>query len=353
MIIPVSRAVSQAVSQVFRAFAQPLFAALVVSAVGIGSAGAADIKDRNFKVAMANGAGTAQYDGAVRFAELLDKKSGGKMKAKLFGNASLGKDTAVVSSMQGGTIEMGIMNANLLNGVISDFGVLDMPFAFANEKEAYAVLDGPWGTKLASRLADKGLISLGWWELGFLSYHTGPKQIMKADDIAGMKIRVTETPLQIDFQRAMGANPLPLPFPELYPALEQKAIDGGTQPPINVEQAKLYEVQKFYTVTRHMYNPQMLLMGKKFYDALSADEKKVLQEAASEARDYHRQLSQKKNADALEALKTKVTVFVMPQAELAKMQEKAKPVVEKFTKTFGEPFVKEMYAEIAKARGGK
>src|SRR4030095_2032032 len=79
-------------------------------AVGIGSANAADIKDRNFKVGMANAAGTAQYDGAVRFAELLNKKSGGKMKAKLFGNSSLGKDTAVVSAMQGGTIEMGIMN---------------------------------------------------------------------------------------------------------------------------------------------------------------------------------------------------------------------------------------------------
>jgi len=327
--------------------------ACAVIAVSIGSANAADIKDRNFKVAMANAAGTAQYDGAVRFAELLNKKSGGKMKAKLFGSASLGKDTAVVSSMQGGTIEMGIMNANLLNGLIAEFGVLDMPFAFASEKEAYAVLDGPWGTKLANRLAEKGIVSLGWWELGFLSYHTGPKQITKADDVAGMKIRVTETPLQIDFQRAMGANPVPLPFPELYTALEQKAIDGGTQPPINVEQTKLYEVQKFYAVTKHMYNPQMLLMSKKHYDGLTADEKKVLQEAATEARDYHRQLSQKKNADALEVLKTKLTVVMLPPTELAKMQEKSKPVVEKYTKVFGEPFVKEMYAEIAKARGSK
>jgi tripartite ATP-independent transporter DctP family solute receptor len=339
------------VNTCFRRLARAL--GYAVMAVGICSANAADIKDRNFKVAMANAAGTAQYDGAVRFSELLDKKSGGKMKAKLYGSASLGKDTAVVSSMQGGTIEMGIMNANLLNGLIAEFGVLDMPFAFASEKEAYAVLDGPWGTKLANRLAEKGIVSLGWWELGFLSYHTGPKQITKADDIAGMKIRVTETPLQIDFQKAMGANPVPLPFPELYSALEQKAVDGGTQPPINVEQTKLFEVQKFYGVTRHMYNPQILLMSKKHYDALSADEKKVLQEAANEAREYHRQLSQKKNADALEFLKTKMTVVVLPPAELAKLQEKSKPVIEKYTKQFGEPLVKELYAEIAKARGGK
>jgi tripartite ATP-independent transporter DctP family solute receptor len=327
-------------------------AALSLTA-GIISAQAADIKDRNFKVAMANAAGTAQFDGAVKFAEILEKKSGGKMKAKLFGSSSLGKDTQVVSSMQGGTIEMGIMNGNLLNGVVPEFGVLDMPFAFANEKEAYKVLDGAWGTKLANRLNDKGIVSLGWWELGFLSYHTGPKQINKADDIAGLKIRVTETPLQIDFQKAMGANPLPLPFPELYPALEQKAIDGGTQPPINVFSAKLFEVQKFYTVTKHMYNPQMLLMSKKHFDGLSADEKKVLMESAAEARDYHRQLSQKKNAEALEELKSKITVTVMPPAEVAKLQEKSKPVIEKYKKVFGETLVNELYAEIAKARSGK
>ena len=324
--------------------------ASVALAVGIGTASA---QERNFKVAMANAAGTAQFDGAVRFAELLEKKSGGKMKAKLFGSASLGKDTVVVSSMQGGTIEMGIMNANLLNGLIAEFGVLDLPFAFGNEKEAYAVLDGPWGTKLANRLAEKGVVSLGWWELGFLSYHTGPKQITKADDIAGMKIRVTETPLQIDFQKAMGANPVPLPFPELYGALEQKAVDGGTQPPINVQQTKLFEVQKYYAVTKHMYNPQMLLMSKKHFDALSDAEKKILMEAANEARNYHRDLSQKKNAEALEFLKTKMTVVTLPPAELAKLQEKSKPVIDKYTKQFGEPLVKELYAEIAKARGSK
>ena len=324
--------------------------ASVALAAGIGSASA---QERNFKVAMANAAGTAQFDGAVRFAELLEKKSGGKMKAKLFGSASLGKDTAVVSSMQGGTIEMGIMNANLLNGLIAEFGVLDLPFAFASEKEAYAVLDGPWGTKLANRLAEKGIVSLGWWELGFLSYHTGPKQINKSEDIAGMKIRVTETPLQIDFQKAMGANPVPLPFPELYGALENKAVDGGTQPPINVQQTKLFEVQKYYAVTKHMYNPQMLLMSKKHYDALSDGEKKILQEAAKEALAYHRDLSQKKNAEALEFLKTKMTVVTLPPAELAKLQEKSKPVIDKYTKQFGEPLVKELYAEIAKARGSK
>jgi tripartite ATP-independent transporter DctP family solute receptor len=324
--------------------------ACTLMVTGIGSAQAAD---RTFKIATAVSAGTAQYDGAVRFTELLDKKSGGKLNAKLFGGGTLGKDIAVVSAMQGGTIEMGLMNANLLNGLIPAFAILDFPFAFATEKEAYAVLDGPWGTKLANRLQEKGVVGLGYWELGYLNYHTGPKQIKKLEDIAGMKIRVTETPLQIDFQSAMGANPVPMPFTELYTALESKTVDGGTQPFINLQQSKLYEVQKFVTVTRHMYNPQILLMSKKVWDKLSADEKKVLQEAAFEARDYHRQLSQKRNAEALEFLKTKLTVYVLPPEDIAKMKEKAKPVIDKYTKTFGEPLVKEMFAEIAKVSGGK
>jgi tripartite ATP-independent transporter DctP family solute receptor len=251
--------------------------------------------------------------------------------------------------MQGGTLDMGIMNANLLTGMIQDFGVLDFPFAFPNEQVAYAVLDGPFGTKLANKLLDKGLVPLGWWEAGYLNYHTGKKAITKVEDIAGLKIRVTETPLQIDFQNGLGANAVPIPYVELYTALEQRTVDGGNQILINLQAAKLYEVQKYVTITNHMYNPIMLLMSKKSYDKLSPAEQKTLQEAAREATVYQRQLSQKYNKDALEFLKTKLQVDVMPPAEIAKMKEKSKPIIEKYSKVYGEQTAKEMYAEIDKA----
>jgi tripartite ATP-independent transporter DctP family solute receptor len=329
-------------------------ALLPIAALGCGTALAqAQETAKKFKVAISVNQGTAHYDGGAKFCEILEAKSGGKLKATMFGGGSLGKDIAVVSSMQGGTIEMGIMNANLLTGLIRDYGVLDFPFAFPNEQVAYAVLDGPFGTKLAKKLEEKGLVSLGWWEAGYLNYHTGRRAITKMDDIAGLKIRVTETPLQIDFQNNLGANAVPIPFVELYTALEQRTVDGGNQILINVQTSKLYEVQKFVTITNHMYNPIMLLMSKKAYDRLSADEKRILHDAAREATVYQRQISQKYNKDALEFLKTKLQVDVMPPAEIAKMKEKSKPIIEKYSKVYGEDTAKEMYAEIEKASKAK
>lgn len=332
-----------------------LFASLagVLTLSLLASAAHAEIRPHNFKVAIAVSAGAAHYDGGVKFCELLEKKSGGKMKAKMFGGGSLGKDTAVVSSMQGGVIDMGIMNANLLTGLVKDFGVLDFPFVFESEKVAYKVLDGAWGQKLSNRLLDKGIVGLGYWEMGYLNYHTGTKPINKLEDIAGLKIRVTETPLQIDFQKALGANPVPIPYVELYTALEQRTVDGGNQTFINVQVAKLYEVQKYMTVTNHMYNPQMLLMSKKVYDKLNDDEKKALNEAAVEARDHQRVLSQQYTAKAMEFLKDKIKISVMPAEDIARMKEKTRPLIDKYSKEYGEETAKEMLAEIAKVSAAK
>lgn len=313
----------------------------------------AEIRDHSFKVAIAVGPGAAHFDGGVKFCELLEKKSGGKMKAKMYGSSVLGKDTAVVSSMQGGVIDMGIMNANLLTGLVKDFGVLDFPFAFPTAQVAYKVLDGEWGKKLSDKLTDKGLVGLGYWEMGYLNYHTGTRPIKKLEDVAGLKIRVTETPLQIDFQNSLGANAVPIPYVELYTALEQRTVDGGNQTFINLEVAKLFEVQKYVTVTNHMYNPQILLMSKKIYDKLNDDEKKVLNEVAAEARDYQRQLSQQYSAKSLEFLKGKLAVNVLPAEEIARMKEKSKPIIEKYSKQYGEQTAKEMYAEIEKASKAK
>lgn len=335
-------------SSIARAFfgASLLCAALVAQA--------ADIKERNIKFAMQNNAGSAQYDAAVKFAEIVKAKSGGKMTVKVFGGGALGKDTAVVSAMQGGTVEMCVMNSSLMSGVVKEMGVLDFPFVFANEKEAYAVVDGPFGAKLHALLEPKGLIGLSYWELGFRHFHNSKRPIAKLEDLQGLKIRVIETPVYVDFMNAMGANATPIPFPELYGALEQKAIDGGTQPVINMVNAKLYEVQKYYSMTGHMYNPQTVSMSKKVWDGYSADEKKVITDAVTEARDYQRQISRERNASGIAEIKAKgMVVNELPAAELAKMKEKAKPVVEKHTKLLGEPLVKELYAAVDKARAAK
>ena len=337
----------------FKQTLSKVFVGVSLLAAGL-SAGAADIKERTLKFAMQNSAGSAQYDAAVKFADIVKQKSGGKLTVKVFGGGSLGKDVAVVSAMQGGTVELCVMNSSLLAGVVKEMGVLDFPYVFASEKEAYAVVDGPFGKKLHDLLLPKGLVGLSYWELGFRHFHNSKRPIAKLDDLQGLKIRVIETPIYVDFMNAMGANAVPLPYPELYTALEQKAIDGGTQPVINMVNAKLFEVQKYFSLTAHMYNPQSVIFSKKVWDSYSTDEKKILQDAADEARDYERTISRERNAKGLEELKAKgMLINELPAAERAKMKEKAKPVVEKYTRIVGEPLVREMYAAVDKARAAQ
>ena len=331
-----------------------LGASLAAAALLGAAAGAqAQIKEHAFKLATQTTAGTATFDASQKFADLVKQKSGGRMTVKVFGGGSLGKDVAVVSAMQGGTIEFCVMNSSLLAGVVKEMGVLDFPFVFANEKEAYTVLDGPFGQKLHGLLAPKGIVGLSYWEQGFRQIHTGRKPIASADDIKGMKIRVIETPIYVDFMNALGANAVPLPYPELYTALEQKAIDGGTQPVTNMINGKLYEVQKFLTISNHMYSPQSLIVGKKAWDKLTADEQKVVQAAADEAREFQRRLSVQRNTEGLTELKKTMTVNLLPEAERMKMKERTKGVVDKYTTIVGAPLVQEMTSELAKARAKK
>lgn len=323
----------------------------MLAAAGVGQA--ADIKERSFKLSLVVDRGTAQYDGAQKFAELVNQKSGGKMKVKVFGGGTLGGDLPVLSSVQGGTVEFSLMNASLLQGLSKEFAVYDFPFLFNNEKEADSVVDGPVGKKLLDLLPAKGVVGLAYWELGFRNMHNSKRPITKWEDLQGLKIRVIQTPIYLDLLNTLGANAVPLPFPELYTALEQKTVDGATNPAITMQVQKFNEVQKFYSVTRHMYNPQALLMSKKTWDQLSDDEKKIVQEAANEARDFQRKVSREKSVQAMEFLKKEMQVNEVSAAEMARMREKAQPVIDKFTKEVGEGLVKEINAEIAKVRGGK
>jgi TRAP-type transport system periplasmic protein len=313
----------------------------------------AQAKPRELKMALQTNPGTAQYDGIEKFAELVKQKSGGKMIVKIFGGGALGGDLQVVSSLQGGTVEMSLMNASLLNGVVKEFSVLDFPFLFNNEEEAYAVVDGPVGKKLMAKLPEKGIVGLAYPELGFRHIHNSKRPVTKVEDLQGLKIRVIQTPVYIDTLNALGANATPLPFPEVYNALEQKTVDGATNPLVTIPVMKFNEVQKFLTITRHQYNPQIIIVSKKAWDKLSPDEQKILQEAANEARDFERKVSREKNAQALETLKKTMQITELPPAEIEKMRAKVKPVIDKYSKVVGEDLVKEVNAELAKIRATK
>ena len=315
---------------------------------------AQDIKERSLKFAFQNQADHPQGLGAKKFADLVAAKSGGKMSVKLFGGGTLGGDLQTVSALQGGTVEVTVLNAGLLSGIVRDFEVVDFPFLFASGAEADKVMDGAFGKKLLDKLEAKGIVGLGYWDLGFRNVTNSKRPITRVEDLAGLKLRVVQSPVYLDVFRELGANAVPLPFPELYTALEQKAVDGQENPATVIASAKLFEVQKYLSLTRHIYNPQALIVSKKFWDPLSAAEKKVLADAAQEAGAFQRQTSREREASAIETLKKGgMQVNELAPAEIARLRDKVKPVVDKHSASVGAALVAELNAEINKARGGK
>ena len=327
-----------------------VFLKTVLATAALSLAGVALAQDKTIKFATQNPKGHPITQGMEKFAEIVAAKSGGKIKVNLFPGGVLGGDAAVVSAMQGGTIEMASMNSGILASQVKDFEVYDFPFMFANSKEADAVVDGPFGKKMHAKLEPKGLVGLTYWELGFRQITNSRRAINKVEDLEGLKLRVIPNAINIDWVKALGANPTPLAFPEVYAALEQKAIDGQENPLTVIAANKFFEVQKYATLTNHQYNPQSVLISKKFWDTLSADEKKIVADAAVESTAYQRQQARAQAGTALDAVKKGgMQVNELAPAELAKFREKMKPVVDKHGAAIAET-VKELQAELAKAR---
>jgi tripartite ATP-independent transporter DctP family solute receptor len=331
-----------------RFFIQSVLATLAVAAVGLASA--QDIKERTLKFGLNGPEGHPAVAGMKAFAESVAVKSGGKIKVQLFLNGALGSDQAVVSSIKGGTIEMAVMNSGILASEVKALEVFDFPFMFSNEKEADAIADGPIGQKMHAMLQDKGIVGLSYWELGFRSITNSKRPLNKVEDIEGLKLRVIPNAINVDWVKALGANPTPLPFPEVYAAMEQKAIDGQENPVSVIAANKFWEVQKYVTLTNHQYNPQSVIFSKKVWDSLSAAEKKIIDDSADAATKNQRMQSRAALAANLELLKKNgMIVSQFSAAEVSKLRDKMKPVIDKHSAAVG-PVVAEVQAELAKLR---
>ncbi|BDT73362.1 hypothetical protein os4_29110 [Comamonadaceae bacterium OS-4] len=331
-----------------RLFIKSVLATVALAACGLASA--QDIKERTIKFGLNSPEGHPAVAGMRKFASAVEAKSGGKIKVQLFLNGALGSDQATLSALKGGTVEMAVMNSGILASEVKALEVFDFPFLFANEKEADAIVDGPIGQKMHAALADKGIIGLSYWELGFRNITTGKKQITKVDDIAGLKLRVIPNAINVDWVKALGANPTPLPFPEVYAALEQGAIDGQENPIAVIAANKFWEVQKNVALTNHQYNPQSVIFSKKVWDTMSPAEKKIIDDSADEAVKAQREANRAALNNNLELLKKNgMTISTLPAAEIAKLREKMKPVIEKHSAALG-TVVADVQAELAKMR---
>lgn len=308
-------------------------------------------QEKTIKFATQNPKGHPIVQGLDRFKELVESRSGGKIKVNLFPGGVLGSDQANVAALQGGTLEMVSMNSGILSNQVKEFAIFDFPFMFGAEAEADAVLDGAFGKKMHAMLNDKGLIGLTYFELGFRQITNSKRPIVKVEDLEGLKLRVIPNPINVDWVKALGANPTPLPFPEVYSALEQKAIDGQENPETVIAANKFYEVQKHLVISNHQYNPQSVLMSKKFWDGLTPEQQKLITQAALDTAKFQRTQARSAVSSATETLKKNgMQVSSFSPAELAKLRDKLRPVTAKYGVTVGQDLVKELQADLEKAR---
>jgi tripartite ATP-independent transporter DctP family solute receptor len=314
---------------------------------------AAEIRERTLRFAFQNVKEHPQGQGAQKFADLLKESSGGKIKVTLFPGGTLGGDVQTVSALQGGTLDLTVLNSGILAAQAKDFAMLDFPFLFNDVEEAHAVIDGPVGQKLAAQLDAKGLINLGYWDLGFRNVTNSKHPITKLEDMQGLKLRVIQSPIYLETFQALGASPVPMAFPEVYNGLEQGVIDGQENPFTVIEGNKFYEVQKYLSVTGHIFNPQSFIIGKKTWDRLNDDEKALIKDAAAKAQVYQREVTATAMANSRGNLEKSIAVNDISPEEKDRFRERVKPVIDKFSKELDASLMKTMYDEIAKVRAGQ
>jgi TRAP-type transport system periplasmic protein len=291
-------------------------------------------------------------NGIAKMTACLTDKSGGKLKLQAFWGGALGGDLQATQALRSGTQEMVVTSSSPLVGILPDLGVFDLPFLFSNEKEADAILDGPFGKYMADKLPSVGLVNLSYWENGFRNLTNSRKPVTRVEDFPGLKVRVMQNNVFLDTFRTLGANAVPMAFQEVFAALETKAIDGQENPFVTIDTSKLYEVQKFLSVTNHAYTPFLFLYSKALWDKLSADEQKALTDCAAEGQKEQRSVSRALSSKSLANVKAQgMQVNEIAPAEQKRMRDAVKPVYERAAATVGKDTVDRIQAELGKIRG--
>jgi len=317
-------------------------------------AGANDFPSRTAKLSYVVSADNPVGLGVKKFAEIIARDTGGKTRVRGFPDGQLGAEVQSVAGAQGGMIEMAVVTTAAASTAVKEFGVFDFPFLLDTEKEADALLDGSVGKSLLEKLDARNLVGLCYWEYGFRHVLNSSRPITSANDLQGLKIRVVQSPLFIDTFNALGANATPLAFTELYTALESKALDGAESTYSTIQTSKFHEVQKYLSATKHIYSPAVVLVSKRFWDRLSAAEKKVYQEACHEAAAYQRRTNRESDPQMLAQMQKEGVVFnEIPASERQQMREKVRPVVEKHAEAIGTGLYAEVSSQLERIRAGR
>jgi tripartite ATP-independent transporter DctP family solute receptor len=294
--------------------------------------GAANAQDTKvMRIGLATAATHIQNTGSEAFKAFIEEKTNGAIKVEIYPGAQLGDNKAMLDSVKIGAVDGIFPSPADLGNIDKNFNIMNFPFLFSSQETANRVTDGPWGDKLLALLDQYGYKGLAIVDSGFRQTTNSKHAIKSLDDFKGLKIRMQPNPLHLDIFRALGANPAPLSFAELFSALQQGVMDGQENPLNNIYSSKLHEVQKYVTLDGHIYDTNIFLVGKTFYEGLTPEQQALFDEGSKIVVDTMRQALLERDAAALEGMKAAGLEITEVTPEFhAQLVEATKPVVEKY-----------------------
>ena len=280
--------------------------------------------------------------------EVLEAKSKGAFKVATFPNSQLGSDREITQSCQNGELAFVVQNTAPQVNFVPKAAVFDLPNLFPNKKVARAALD-KFQKDIEPEYAKAGIVMLGFGDQGFRVLSSN-KAINKIEDFKGLKLRTMENKYHVQYWQSLGANPTPLPFSELYLALQQGTVTGQENPYEVIVATKLYEVQKYVIDTNHLFHTITIIMSKNIYDQLTPEEQKLVRDAAREVIIWGREQADKRHADRVAILKkNNVQIIKLDEKLLGEMQAKSKPVYDNISKAVGADLVKKLQDAVKEA----
>src|SRR5499426_2185684 len=287
---------------------------------------------------------TPKGKGALKFQELAEKYTNGKVKVEVYPNSTLYKDKEELEALQLGAVQM-LAPSNSKFGPmgIKDFEVFDLPYLLPNKAALRKVTDGPLGQAMLKKLEPKGMVGLAYWDNGFKAMSAN-KPLRMPEDYKGLKFRIQSSKVLEAQFRALGAIPQVMAFSEVYQALQTGVVDGQENTPSNMFTQKFHEVQKYTTLTNHGYIGYVVVVNKKFWDDLPTDIRTQLMKAMDEATVYSNDISEKENAEALEDIKKsgKTELITPTEAQSAAMRKAMEPLYQDMASRVGKQLIDEV-----------
>lgn len=243
-------------------------------------------------------------EAGLKFKELAEKYSDGSVTVDVFQDNQLGDDKTSVEGVQVGDIDIAVSSTSSLSTMYKDYYLFDTPYLFLNAEEVYDIgFGGGAGEKIMEGVKDVGLKGMAMWENGFRNYTNNDHVVKHPADVKGQKIRTMENDIHLKAWSAIGANPTPMAFSELFTALQQGTVDGEENPIGIIQSNRFYEVQKYISLTQHVYTPYCVVMNPRKYDSLTNKQKEAVDRAMKEASSYQLKVSREEEEKALESMK--------------------------------------------------